>query len=52
VARPFVGVRHAFEQAPQLSSDVERLTHWLPQSVGASPVHPVEHAKPDGVGEQ
>jgi hypothetical protein len=46
VALPLAAVGQVFEHAPQSSSDVIRSTHWLPQSVGAAPPHPVAHANP------
>jgi hypothetical protein len=52
LATPFVTDGQASLHAPQSSSDVDKLTHWVPQSVGASLPHPVVQANPDDVGEQ
>jgi hypothetical protein len=45
-------VGQAWPHAPQLSSEVVRLTHWFPHSVGAPPEQPVAHAKLLALGVQ
>jgi hypothetical protein len=49
---PLATAPQAVEHAPQLSRDVCRFTHWVPQSVGAVPPHPVAQANPAPAGAQ
>ena len=52
VAWPLTAAGQAFPHAPQSSSEVSRLTHCSPQSVGAPAEQPVVHANPLVVGAQ
>jgi hypothetical protein len=52
VDSPFVTSGHALLHAPQWRWLDARLTHWLPQSVGASPVQPFVQTKVGPTGAQ
>jgi hypothetical protein len=51
VAFPLATTGQIVPHAPQSSSELVRLTHWLPQSVRLAP-HPVEQAKVAPLGAQ